>query len=228
MKKIIKATLLLVFIRCGSNSIEQKTIKENNDSLKVYLTDTIKEKITNSITTPQLKVFLPRRALNKREIIKNIIKIDKLIKENNGEWKQNEFSTDIEGCLVEKYFFSGQILYIRLGCGDCSPFMAKEEYYFNNNEIISLKTYSVNYNYDPCWSDKECQENGITEEYKRKNVKKRDETYYILDSLHISFKRNGNLNDTLYVRNDTLKPEDIQKGAIEYLNTKNTNQYSRH
>lgn len=163
-----------------------------------------------------LSIGLPEDNITKSEINKSVSEIDKL--QLKGDLKSERIGGFNNGyCEIIKYFQDSSLVKIECGCGDCTNFMSTEKYYIKNNNLIFVHKNYIDYGYNPCWSDKDCKENGITEQHKKKILKTRTEKYYIFD-MGSSFTRTGNLNDSLYVRNDTLTIENVLDDAIKYLN----------
>jgi hypothetical protein len=210
--------IILFSFLFGACSNESKQTS-NQTADKLPQTDTATIQKLDSIVVPHLLVTLPRHKRTKAEIDKIVSDIDKLIKKGVTELVVLSGS-DNEPCEIVRYYRDSVLIKMTFGCGDCSIEMEDESYYFKDNSLVCFKTYDVYYGYNPCWTEKDCKEYGITEKIKKENLKERNETYYLLDSTEVYFKRTGNFNDSLYVTNDTLSQAEILKYAIEYLNKK--------
>lgn len=204
---------------------ENADLKSEVDSLKdsiSFYKGNLPEHKNDTISILSNKIYLPQTKRSIGEIDKIVSEIEKGTKE--GIWKSYRiYGINNEPCEIIRYYKDNTLVQIEIGCGDCQNVMSSENYYFEDNSLICLKTYAVNYGYNPCWTAENLKENGITEKYKKDNFKERNETYYFLDSANYSLKRTGNFNDTLYVSNDTLSQMVILKNAINYLNAKEQN-----
>ncbi len=222
--KWLAIIVVMFWFSCGSgSSVQDKNNLYGRDSLlskksplEERIDSSAKSILPNPSQGPRMKVFLPGKRLKKSEILQKVKEIDTLKNGNSGQWK---FSELIEGCVVEKYFLDGHLRYLRYGCGDCSPSLREEEYYFDRNELVYVKTYTIKYGYPPCWSEKEYAENNMSESYRKKNMKEWTEQYWIVDSLNFSLKRQGDFHDTAYVSEHPMVMKDLRESAEDYLNT---------
>jgi hypothetical protein len=209
MKLLLYIIIFILTISCKNKTSKLKMIQRQIDSI---------ETIKNNSSKLQSSIFLPEDYITKQEINKFVSEINKLIL--SGNFTSERIGGFNNGyCEIIKYFKDSSLVLIELGCGDCTNFMSNEKYYIKNKDLIFVNKNYINYGYNPCWSKETCKENGITEKLKRKILKTRNEKYYFFD-MGSSFTRMGNLNDTLYVSNDTLSVEDILNDAVNYSNAK--------
>lgn len=225
IRDLIGTLGVLSAIYLGWMNKDNSNLKNENkllqDSVNAYKGVSAEHK-HDTISIPLKTIFLPNSKRSIGEIDKIVSEIDKGSKD--GVWKSDRiYGINNEPCEIIRYYKDNALVQIEIGCGDCQNVMSSENYYFEDNSLICLKTYTVNYGYNPCWTAENLKEYGITEKYKKDNLKERNETYYFLDSANYSFKRTGNFSDTLYVSNDTLSQTVILKNAIEYLNAKEPN-----
>jgi hypothetical protein len=213
MMKNLSIFILVLIIACNSESKKSETAVLE----KIIKSDSLKIK-KDTANIPLLKLFFPNKSRTKQEIQKLITEIDALIK--SAKLQTENVYEDDEPCAIIKFRNNGELIMIDMGCGDCSNVMGNERYYVKNNELICMQTHTIDYGYNPCWSEKNCKENGITKKYKKEHLRERNENYFIQDSIHMIFERKGNLNDTSYLSNDTLSAKMILSDAIKYLNKK--------
>jgi hypothetical protein len=211
-------TLILfsfLFVACGNEGTQPS--KQTVHKLPQTDASTIHKK--DSIVATLFKVILPRQKRTIKDIDKIVFDIEKTVKKGQCRL-ENIYGVGNQPCAIDRYYQDSVLVLIEFGCGDCSNIMSWEKYYFYGNALVCLKKYDVNYGYNPCWTKEDCKEYGITEKIKKESLKERNEKYYFLDSINISFKRTGNFNDTNYVGNDTLSQTIILRDATEYLNAK--------
>lgn len=189
--------------------------KDHDKPVKIDTEKTIKK----DSAIQSIKTFLPTQKRTVTAINKIVATIDKLVAGDNLSTETVDGPND-EPCQTIKYYKDGLLIQIDRECGDCTMYMSSEKYYFENNELIFLYNHYINYGYNPCWTEKDCKENGITAAFKKNNFKTRDERYYFLYQINYFFKRTGNMEDTNYVRNDTLSPSAVLKQASEIINAK--------
>ena len=206
-------TRIILLVACSSENGQPSNQKINISSTS----DTTKNILQESNRTPLINVHSPNQKLTITVIDSVVSEIDKFIE--SGKWRmESVYGLNNEPCEIVKYYMDSTLIKIERGCGDCSSIMSSEKYYFKDNSLIQLKKYVIDYGYNPCWSEQECIEYGVTEEFKKEKLRERNEKYYFLDNEKLSFFRTGNFSDTSFFKNDTLLQMTILKDANEYLN----------
>lgn len=180
--KNITILLLLILLYSCSNSLELDS-DEPKASEEIQLS------------------FVPTNNFSKTEIVKYVIDIDSVVLGDNIKVETN-FGIDDLPCEIVKFYQNDTLIKLTMGCGDCTPWMTEETYYFKNKALILFRENIVDYGYSPCWTVEECIQYGISEEEKEKRLKTRTDEYNF--GAELFFMRSGDFNDTTFASNDTL------------------------
>lgn len=203
---LIFITIFLSFISCkettNSTNIIHDTIVIQTDTL-VQQDTVIENDVTNYVTV----VKLPTLSLTKEIIEQRIKYVNSLV--SNEKAINIEYFDGFDGhCSVNKYFFENEIILITAVCGDCSIYYTAWKYYFKNDTILYVDYEIVGYGYNPCFTDEELIEYGITDEYKKEHYQKRTDKYFLTGTNDFIFERSGFVNN-LNFSDDTLTIEMI-------------------
>ena len=201
----------MLLFSCNENQTET-SVEVNPDS--VVAADTLPTPF-DSVAVPMKRIDLPTTYLSESELSNLIEVIDEYVKGGDDQWRmESVYGIDNTPCGIERYYRGDELLLIRSGCGDCSPFMSDEKFYIKNDELIMAAYYFVNYGFNPCWSDEQRTEFGVTEEKAKEMFEERTDVYWLRDSLDIIFSRTGKISDTSLISDDTLVMKDIIREVI--------------
>ncbi|MEW6468957.1 MAG: hypothetical protein AB1458_08540 [Bacteroidota bacterium] len=165
----------------------------------------------------QEKLYVAARRLDKDYILRYI-----RLKEDYPEaayYVENCFtSADGPACEVNKYYQDNQLIKFSYACGDCSPYLTEEIFYVKNDTLVGVISKETWFNYDPCLSEEEQKQQGITQADKEKEIKTRYFFYYLLDSAEYRFATKINRPESEYSESRPLDPLSVLHHARQILN----------
>ena len=98
------------------------------------------------------KFYLPKFRRSKQQIDSIVAQIDQQIL--NGELiVEVNYGIDDMPCEIVNYGNAHRILKTQEGCGDCSPLMARTNYYYLDDSLVFVKDLVREYDYPPCNSN---------------------------------------------------------------------------
>src|SRR5688572_2682281 len=144
------------------------------------------------------KLFVPGRTISKHDILKLMTAPEE--PEISPELEIKTFTTDADGpaCEVNKFYLNNELVKFTYTCGDCSLFLTEEIFYVQHDTLVGTISKETWYNYQPCLSEEEMIQQGITPKDREKEIKTRYFFYYVLDSLEYRFSRKINFSEKDY------------------------------
>jgi len=200
---------ILTFYSCEENIKTTDGMPVDNSPEQIIDTASLENEtiFTKTDETEKHTLFFPYKLMPIVDLKKKVESINGIV--NRRQTNILEFFEFIDGpCNVEKHLYKKKIILIIAKCGDCSPVNTTWKYYFEKDTLICF-TYTIeDYGYNPCFTEQECVEYGITDKYKKDHYQKRNDEYFFRNTNNRVFKRTG-VFEHYEITNDTLSNEII-------------------